>query len=152
MQHSPHSRRDTLRRLLLTFAIPALVLALVACSGGGGGGPVASSIPNDLGGTPSNEIIPTFPPDDLASGAASCIDEPTMAIIDQLRAPGADVPALLAANKDALIAGLGELESADPKTTDWRDALLSALTAGDMTAAAAQVAILVAGDVTITPC
>jgi hypothetical protein len=34
----------------------------------------------------------------------------------------------------------------------WRDALLDALAADDMTAAAAQVAVLVAGDLTITPC
>ena len=56
-----------------------------------------------------------------------------MAIIDQLRAPGADVPALLAANKAALTTGLADLESADPAVTEWRDALLSALAAGDMT-------------------
>ena len=55
-----------------------------------------------------------------------------MEVIDQLRAPGADVPALLAANKDALITGLEDLESADPATMAWRDALVTALTNGDM--------------------
>ena len=137
-------------RVLLALAIGALALALAACSTGGG--TLASGVPDDLGGMPSGSFIPTFPPDDLASGALACIEPPTMAIIDQLRAPDADVPALLAQNKDALIAGLGDLESADPATTEWRDALLSALSAGDMTAAAAQVAVLVAGDLTITPC
>jgi hypothetical protein len=140
------------RRLLPAFAAGVLALALAACSAGGGGGTVASGVPDDIGGQSSEEFIPTFPPDDLASGTAACIDAPTMAIIDQLRAPGADVPALLAANKDALISGLDDLESADERTTEWRDALLTALTANDMTAAAAQVAVLVAGDLTITPC
>ncbi len=96
--------------------------------------------------------IPTFPPDDLASGTAACIDAPTMAIIDQLRAPGADVPALLVANEDALVTGLGDLESADPAVTEWRDALLTALTSDDMTAAAAQVALLASNEVALTPC
>jgi hypothetical protein len=75
-----------------------------------------------------------------------------MAIIDQLRAAGANVPALLAANKDALIAGLGRLQSSDPTTTAWRDALVGALQSGNMTAAAAEVAKLANGQVTITPC
>jgi hypothetical protein len=107
----------------------------------------ASAIP-DL----SSAAIPTFPPDDLASGTAACIDPDTMAIIDQLRAPGADVTALLAANKDALVSGLADLESSDPKVTDWRDALLSGLASGDMTAAAAQIAVLAANQVSLTPC
>ena len=136
------------RRLLLGLAAASLALTFAACSGGG----LPSGVPDDLGGVPSDEIIPTFPPDDLATGTAACIDEPTMANIDQLRAPGADVEALLAANEDALAEGLADLESADPKTMAWRDALLSALAADDMTAAAAQVAVLVAGDLTITPC
>ena len=138
------------RRLLLSAAGTLLVVALAACSPSGGN--TASGIPDDLGGTPSDAFIPTFPPDDLASGIASCIDEPTMAIIDELRAPGADVEAILTANSAALIAGLADLESADPKTMDWRDALLTALSEGDTAAAAAQVAVLVAGDLTITPC
>ena len=99
-----------------------------------------------------SELIPTFPPDDLASGSAACIDAPTMAIIDELRATGADVPAILAANKDALLSGLGDLESADPATTAWRDAMVDALESGNADAAATQVAVLAAGDVTITPC
>jgi hypothetical protein len=130
------------------LATTVLALALAACSGGS----LASSVPDDLGGLQSDGLIPTFPPDDLASGVAACIDPATMAIIDQLRAPNADVEAILAANEDALVAGLAELESADPRTTAWRDALLTALAADDMAGAAAQVAVLVAGDLTITPC
>ena len=136
------------RRLLLRLAAASLALTFAACSGGS----LSSGVPDDLGGVPSDEVIPTFPPDDLATGTAACLDAPTMAIIDQLRAPGADVPAVLAANEEALIEGLEDLESADPRTMAWRDALLDALAADDMTAAAAQVAVLVAGDLTITPC
>ena len=93
-----------------------------------------------------------MPPDDLASGTAACIDAPTMAIIDQLRAPGADVPSLLEANKDALTTGLADLDSSDPTVTEWRDKLLSALASNDMTTAAAQIAVLAANQVQLTPC
>ena len=132
--------RDTPR------AIATLVLALAALGLGGCQAAGTSPLPT------VPEVIPTFPPDDLATGTAACIDAPTMVIIDQLRATGADVPALLAANKDALIEGLADLESADPATMAWKDALLTALDAGDADAAAAQVAVLAAGDLTITPC
>lgn len=133
-----------LHRALLGIAATCLALSMAACAGGS----TASNLPEDL----SSMEIPTFPPDDLASGTAACIDAPTMAIIDQLRAPGADVPALLVANEDALVTGLGDLESADPAVTEWRDALLTALTSDDMTAAAAQVALLASNEVALTPC
>ena len=98
--------------------------------------------------------IPTQFPDDLASGAGACIDAPTMAIIDQLRASasGTDIRALLLANKDALIDGLADLESSDPATMDWRDALLTALDTGDVDAAATQIQRLVSDEVQLTPC
>ena len=136
-------RRSRRRAASLVAALAAFVLGLGACATSGGAG-----IPTDI----ASLEIPTFPPDDLASGTAACIDPPTMAIIDQLRATGADVPALLTANKAALMAGLEDLDSADPATIDWRDALLTALDSGDLDAAAAQVAVLAAGDLTITPC
>ena len=79
-------------RSILTM-VAAAAFAFGACQAG------ASAVPT------LPVAIPTFPPDDLASGTAACIDEPTMAIIDQLRATGADVPAILAANKDALLSG-----------------------------------------------
>ena len=132
------------RRLLLGLGAAALALSMAACNGTSS----ASNLPGNL----SSIAIPTFPPDDMASGTAACIDAATMAIIDQLRAPGADVPALLAANKDKLMTGLSDLESSDPKVTEWRDALLQALTDGDMTKAAAQIAILAANQVQLTPC
>ena len=132
------------RRALLGLAASSLALSMAAC----GPGSTASSVPGDL----SSMAIPTMPPDDMASGTAACIDAATMTIIDQLRAPGADVPALLTANKDALESGLADLESTDPAVTEWRDALLSALASDDMTAAAAQVALLAANQVALTPC
>jgi hypothetical protein len=135
------------RGAFLGLAGIALAFSFAAC----GPGATASAIPTDLPDLSSMEI-PTFPPDDLASGTAACIDAPTMAIIDQLRAPGADVPALLTANKDALVTGLADLESSDPAVVAWRDALVTALNDDDMTAAAAQVAALAAEQVNLTPC
>lgn len=132
-----HSRRPSLRSLVVSAAF---ALSVAAC----GGGTLPSAVPSI--------DIPTFPPDDMASGTAACVDAPTMTIIDQLRATGADVPSLLETNKDALIAGLGNLESSDPATTAWRDALVGALESGDMDAAAAEVAKLANDEVTITPC
>lgn len=132
------------RPLLLGLAATALAFTFAACSGG----VTASDIPTEL---PSIEI-PTFPPDDMASGDAACIDPETMAIIDQLRAPDADVEAILTANRDALVDGLMAVETSDPTFEDWRDSLVGALEGGDLTAAAAQVSLLAAGAVTLTPC
>ena len=134
----------TSRAALLFMGCTTLALSLAAC----GPRATASAIPEDL----SSMAIPTMPPDDFATGTAACIDAPTMAIIDQLRAPGADVMGLLAANNDALVTGLSDLESSDPAVEEWRDALLTALSSNDMTAAAAQIAVLAAGDVELTPC
>jgi hypothetical protein len=141
--HAPTQPRPirARRSILLGLAVAA-ALGLGACAGGTV--PTIPAVPT-LG-------LPTFPPDDLASGTTACIDAPTMAIIDQLRATGADVPALLAANKDALILGLDRLESSDPGTISWRDALVAALASDDFDAAAAEVAKLASGEVTITPC
>lgn len=116
-----------------------LALALAAC-----GGSLPSAIPS--------MALPTLPPNNIASGIAACVDAPTLTLIDQLRATGADVPTLLASNKDALIAGLGALESSDPETTAWRDALVDALESGDVDAAADEIARLANDEVTITPC
>ena len=131
------------RRFALALATAGLALSMAACSGAGS----ATNIPGNLA-----SAIPTMFPDDLASGTAACINTATMAIIDQLRAPGADVPTLLAANKDKLISGLSGLESSDAKVTEWRDKLLQSLTDGDMNTAAAQIAILAANQVQLTPC
>jgi hypothetical protein len=138
--HTRSAFKRTFTCLRSLVGAGTLALALAAC----GGGSLPTSIPSI--------DIPTFPADDMASGMAACIDAPTMAVIDQLRATGADVPTLLDANKDALIAGLSGLESSDPTTTAWRDALVGALESGDMDAAADEVARLANDEVTITPC
>jgi hypothetical protein len=132
-----HTRRPSLRSIVAaaTFAV-----AIAACGG--------STLPSSL---PSVDI-PTFPADDMASGTAACVDAPTMEILDRLRSTGADAPALLQANKDALIAGLNDLESSDASTTAWRDTLVEALEAGDFDAAADEIARLANDEVTITPC
>ena len=124
------------RKPLLSF-LGASVLAIAAC-----GGPLPTSVPSIT--------VPTLPP--VASGMAGCVNAPTMAVLDQLRATGADLPTLLAANKDALIAGLNSMESSDTATTSWRDALVDALESGDMDAAAAEIAKLADDEVTITTC
>jgi hypothetical protein len=92
---------------------------------------------------------PTLPPSGLAS---ACLDADTMTVLDQLKATGADVPTILAANKDKLVASLTAMQPADPAVTTWRDALVSAIQSGDANAVAAQVAMLSSGQVTIPPC
>ncbi len=117
----------------------AATLALGACSGA-----VIATVPPSL-------PIPTMPPN-LASSAPACVDAPTMLILDQVAAAGANVPALLGANKDAIIAGLEGLESADPAVTTWRDELVGALESGNIDLAALQVAKLTNDEVTLPPC
>jgi hypothetical protein len=118
--------------------LAALALGLGACSGTS-----ASNLPTIPGG------VPTLPP---GGAGSACLDAPTIAILDQLKASGADVPSLLAANKDKLIAGLNQFQPTDSAVVTWRDALVAAIRAGDADAVAAQVAILANGQVTIPPC
>jgi hypothetical protein len=129
--------RTTFRTLI---AAAAFSLALAACGG--------STLPTNA----PSIAVPTLPPDMASAAAGACVDAPTMAIIGQLRATGADAPALLEANKDALIAGLGRLESSDSATTTWRDALVDALEARDFDKAADEIARLANDEVTLTPC
>ena len=128
---------DTTMRALATAAASTLALAfvLVAC-----GGSLPTSVPS--------VSIPTLP----ADGTAACVDAPTMAVLDQVRATASDAPTLLEANDDALIAGLGNLESTDSTVTAWRDALVEALEAGDFDAAGDEIARLANGEVTIRSC
>jgi hypothetical protein len=142
-QQPTQHRRGTARLPMLAGAVAAAALALAGCAGGTTPSAGIPTLPGE---------IPTMPPDDLASGTAACIDAPTMAILDQLRATGADAPTLLAANKDALISGLGDLESSDAATNEWRDALVTALEEDDFDAAALEIAKLSNDEVTITPC
>ncbi len=118
--------------------LAALALGLGACSG-----ITASNLPTIPGG------LPTAPP---GGAGSACLDTQTVAILDQLKASGADVPSLLAANKDKLIAGLNQFQSTDSVVVAWRDALVAAIRAGDADTVAAQVAILANGRVTIPTC
>ena len=131
-----HTPPRTLRSLAVAAAATlALAFVLVAC-----GGTMPTSVPS--------VSIPTL----SADGTAACVDAPTMAVLDQLRATGADAPTLLEANDDVLIAGLGNLKSTDATVTAWRDALVEALEAGDFDAAADEIARLANGEVTIRSC
>lgn len=131
-----HTKPTTLRSIAVGGAATlALAFTLVAC-----GGTLPTSVPSIT--------VPTLP----ADATEACVDAPTMAVLDQLQATGADLPALLAANKDALLGGLGDLESSDPAVTTWRDALVDALESGDMAAAAAEIAKLADDAVTLPRC
>ena len=119
-----------------------VLLLSVAALGVGACAPGASGVPS--------VTVPTL--DANATPVAGCVDPATMAVIDQLTAEGADVPALLAANTDVLVLGLNSLQPADAATTTWRDELVEALESGDAATAAAKVDELVSGGVTLTAC
>jgi hypothetical protein len=131
----PVRRRSRFLLLLLTVT----ALGLGACTPGASGVP---SVPN--------VSVPTTDPN--ATPIAGCVDAATMAVIDQLTAEGADIPAILAANSDALILGLNTLQPADAATTTWRDELVDALESGDMETAAEKIDELASGGVTLTAC
>ena len=131
-----HETTPSKRRRAGAGAVLLISLALAACSGVG-----ASSLPSIN--------APTLPP---GGASSACLDAPTMAILDQLKATGADTPTILAANKDELVTGLGKLQSSDPAVIAWRDALVTAIQAGKADDVAAQVALVSSGQVTIPPC
>ena len=126
--------RRRARFMLLLLSVVALGLG--ACS------PGASGLPS-VG-------VPTLDPN--ATPVSACVDAATMSVINQLTAADADVPALLAANKDVLILGLNTLQPADAATTTWRDGLVDALESGDLETAAAKVDELASGGVTLAAC
>ncbi len=130
-------RRAGLLLLVLAFA----AVGLGACQAG------ASTLPSVSLPT---VVVPTTNPS--GSPIAACVNAPTMAVLTQLKAPGADITGLLTSNKDALIAGLSSLQPADEATKTWREALVKALQDGDMTTASAKMNELVSGGVTLTAC
>jgi hypothetical protein len=134
------ARPRSARALLLGVAVAAAI-GLGACSAG------ASSLPSVS--LPS-VALPTA--NSSASPLAACVNPAMMAMISQLKAPGADMAGLLAANKDMLAAGLATLQPADPATIAWRDAMVKALKDGDMTTAQARMADLAGGGVSLTAC
>lgn len=123
------------RAALAALAIAA-AFALGACGAG------ASALPS--------VDLPTQDPN--ATPVTACVDAATKAVLDQLTASGADVPAILSSNEAVLIAGLQTFQPADEATETWRDDFVAALEDGDMTAAEAQVQELVSGGVAITAC
>ena len=121
-----------------TVVLASLAMAFAACTGAS-----ASNVPT----IPGN--VPTLPP----SGAGSaCLDTATMTILDQLKATGADTPTILAANKDALIAGLNQFQPTDSAVVTWRDTLVAAIRSDDAQKVATQIAMIANGQVTIPPC
>jgi hypothetical protein len=136
MQKSHRSSRTPLGAGAALLASAAFVFA--ACTGAS-----ASIVPTLPAGAP------TLPPSGLMS---ACLDADTMAVLDQLKATGADVPAILAANKDKLVASLSAMQPSDPATVTWRDALVAAINSGDAQVVAAQVALVSNGQVTIPAC
>jgi hypothetical protein len=130
-----------LRRWVLISILAAASLGLGACSGVS-----SSSLPS--------VTLPTSIPSLPAGGSplTACVDASTFAILDQLKAPGADVQTILTTNKDALVTGLQSFQPADAATTTWRDALVAALQANDTATATTLVGQLASGTVTVTSC
>ena len=133
----PQSQRSS-RSHFGVVILAAIALGVSACAGAG-----ASSVPTLPAGAP------TLPPSGLAS---ACLDSDTMAVLDQLKATGADAPTILAANKDKLTSGLQGMQPTDPTVVTWRDALVAAINSNDASAIAAQVAMLSSGQVTLATC
>jgi hypothetical protein len=121
----------------------AIVLTMAA-----GIAAACSATPTTVPSLPTS--LPTLPTS-VPSGTG-CLDATTMGIITQLQAPGADVPAILTANKDALISGLQGFQPTDQTTLTWRDQLVAALQASDFTTAAAKVSELATSGIALAQC
>jgi len=123
---SPNSPRRFsaagIRRVALIGAIAAAAVA--ACGGASTSAIPSIAIPSNL---PS--VAVTVEPG--GSGGTACVDAATLAVIDQLKAPGADVQALLTSNKDVLIKGVQSMQVNDPTTTTWKNDFVAAVQAGD---------------------
>jgi hypothetical protein len=150
MPARPGPSRPASRILLAGLALGA-ALAIGACSGGATttAGPLAST---GTGESSMPSAASSTGTDVGGAGTAGCVDSSTLTIINELKAPGADVPTLLTQNKDQLMSGLGKLQSTDPTTAKWRDDLIAALQSGDMAAAQAQVELVLNGSVKLTSC
>jgi hypothetical protein len=95
-------------------------------------------------------VVTTAEPTSEASGAAACIDAETAAIIQALRAPGADVETIITEQGDKLVAGLQRF-TPPPDATTWRDELVAAIEDGDAAAVQAQVE-MIGSEVTLQFC
>jgi hypothetical protein len=133
------TRRRGLRNVLgLTLLA---TLALGACGAAG------TSIP-----TVPPSLVPQVTIEAGMSGGTACVDAATLAVFDQLKASGADVQAILTANKDVLLAGVQSMQVTDPTTTTWKNDLVAALQTGDFAKAATLVAEVSSGGISITTC
>lgn len=120
----PASVPGSWTRLLL---IGVTVLAIGAC-GGTAGSPASTVSASDA----------TTGPTAGASGAAACIDAEAAAIIEALRAPGADVQAIITEQGATLVAGLQRF-SPPPDAMAWRDELVAGIESGDVPAVLSKV-------------
>lgn len=118
---------------------------LAACNPGG----QAASPP-----APSASELPALeaPTSSVISTTGACLDPATSGILNQLQAQGADTAMILANNKDALIRGLQAFQPQDAATATWRDQLVAALQAGDLTRAAVEVRVLGNAEVAVASC
>jgi hypothetical protein len=132
------------RRASRVVGVMLASLALAAACSSVSSPAIPSNLPTSL---PSN--LPSL---GTSSAGTACLDVNTMAILTQLQASGADVQAILAQNKDALISGLQSFQPTDPTTMTWRDDLVTALQSGDMAAAAAKVQELTTAGITLATC
>jgi hypothetical protein len=137
-------RSSPIARLALIGVVAFAAAGIGACSAVS-----TSSLPSIA--VPSI-TIPSLPAVTGGSPLTACVDSATFGVIQQLKAPGADVQGLLTTNKDVLVNGLQRFQPADPATVAWRDALVAALQSGDMTAAATQVALVTNSQVSLTSC
>lgn len=135
----------TLARRRSTWSLVGfMALAVLAVGACGGAGASVPTVPPSL--------VPQVTVGAGMSGGTACVDAATLAVFDQLKGSGADVQAILTANKDVLLAGVQSMQVTDPTTTTWKTDLVAALQAGDFTKAADLVAEVSSGGITITTC
>lgn len=139
MNRETSSRRRGAWTVVGLAALAAL--ALGACSAAGASVPPAAQ-----------SLVPQVTIEPGMSGGTACVDAATLAVFDQLKASGADVQAILTANKDVLLAGIQKMQVTDPTTTTWKNDLVAALQAGDFAKATTLVAEVSSGGITITTC
>jgi hypothetical protein len=93
-----------------------------------------------------------LPSASVSNVTGGCLDPATFAILNQLQQQGADVPSLLTANRAALLSGLQGFHPQDGATATWRDDLVAALQANDLTKAATEVQMLTSAQVAVASC
>jgi len=104
------------------------------------------------GATVPPSLVPQVTIEAGMSGGTACVDAATLAVFNQLKASGADVQAILTANKEVLLAGVQSMQVTDPTTTTWKNDLVAALQAGDFAKATTLIAEVSSGGVAITTC